>query len=201
TRLRRIGVLMAVPAADRDGLDRVTIFRQTLQERGWTEGFDVRIDFRWGGDPELHPRYAAELVALAPDVILAGSGQLMPALLERTRTVPIVFVSTVNPVGRGYVGSLSRPGGNATGFSNIEIDFSVKYLELLKQIAPTITRAAVLRPPGFRNQFAVINALAPSLGVEVSPVEMRDAAEIERAITEFAGKTTGGRSAAQYYTS
>src|SRR5262249_26479130 len=113
TRLRRIGVLMAVPAADRDGLHRVTRFRQTLQERGWTEGLDVRIACRWGGDPELHPRYAAELVALAPDVILAGSGQLMPALLERTRTVPIVFVSTVNPVGRGYVGSLSRPGGNA----------------------------------------------------------------------------------------
>jgi putative ABC transport system substrate-binding protein len=188
--MRRIGVLMAVPAEDQNGRDRVTVFRQALRERGWTEGLDVRIEFRWAEDRERLRQYAAELVALAPDVILAGGGLAMEALQPATRTVPIVFTATVNPL--RYVASLNRPGGNATGFSNIEFGFTTKYLELLTQIAPATTRVAVLRTPGFPAQFAAIKALAPSLRVEASPVEMRDAAEIERAIAEFATEPNGG---------
>jgi ABC-type uncharacterized transport system substrate-binding protein len=198
TGMRRIGVLMSVSAEDQNGRDRVATFRHALQDRGWTEGLNVTFDFRWAEDPEL-PRqrellrqYAAELVAFAPDVILAGSGLAMDALHQTTRDLPIVFTATNNPVGFGYVKSLSRPGGNATGFSNTETSFSAKYLELLKQIAPATTRAAVLRPPGFAVQFGAIKTLAPSLGVEVSPVDMRDAAEIERAIGEFAAEPNGG---------
>jgi len=190
--MRRIGVLMALPAEDQSGRDRVAVFRQVLRERGWTEGLNVRIDVRWTDDLELLRQYAAELVALAPDAILAGNGFALEALRQATRTVPIVFTATSNPVGFGYVPSLNRPGGNVTGFSNIEFDFAGKYLELLKQIAPAITRAAVLRTPGFRFQFAAIKALAPSLGVEVSPIELRDAAEIEHAIAEFAAEPNGG---------
>jgi putative ABC transport system substrate-binding protein len=194
--MRRIGVLMTVPAEDQNGRDRITVFRQALRERGWTEGLNIRIDFRWADDQrwaddrEHLRQYAAELVALAPDVILAGSGLAMQVLQQTTRTVPIIFTATVNP--GAYVASLNRPGGNATGFSNIEFGFSTKYLELLKEIAPATTRAAVLRPPGFASQFAAIKALAPSLGMEASPVEMRDAAEIERAIAEFAAEPNGG---------
>jgi putative ABC transport system substrate-binding protein len=160
---------MAVPAEDQNGRDRVTVFRQALRERGWTEGLDVRIEFRWAEDRELLRQYAAELVALAPDVILAGSGLAMEALQPATRTVPIVFTATVNPL--RYVASLNRPGGNATGFSNIEFGFTTKYLELLTQFAPATTRVAVLRTPGFPAQFAAIKALAPSLRVEASPVK------------------------------
>jgi putative tryptophan/tyrosine transport system substrate-binding protein len=189
---RRIGVLMAVSAEDQNGHDRVDTFLHALQERGWKEGINVTIDFRWTEDRELLRQYAAELVALAPDVILAGSGLATDALYQTTRTVPIVFTATNNPVRFGYVKSLSRPGGNATGFSNIEATFSAKYLEILKEIAPATTRAAILRPPGFAVQFAAIKALAPSLGVEVSPVELGDAAEIGRAIAEFAAEPNGG---------
>jgi putative tryptophan/tyrosine transport system substrate-binding protein len=194
--MRRIGVLMSVSAEHPTGRDRVATFLQALRERGWAVANNVTIDFRWAEDREL-PRqrellrqYAAELVALGPDVILAGSGLAMEALHEVNRTVPVVFTATINPL--AYVKSLSRPAGNATGFSNIEFDFSVKYLELLKEIAPPTTRVAVLRPPGFPSQFAAIKAFAPSLGVEVSPIEMGDDAEIERAIAEFAAEPNGG---------
>lgn len=190
--IRGIGVLMAVPVEDQNGRDRIGAFRHALQQRGWAEGVNVRIDFRWAEDRELLRQYATELIALEPDVILAGSGLAMQTLHQVTRSVPIVFTATNNPVGFGYVRSLSRPGGNATGFSNMEFSFSVKYLELLKQIAPATTRAAILRPPGFASQFAAIKAFSSSVGVEVSPVEMRDDAEIERAITDFATKPNGG---------
>jgi putative ABC transport system substrate-binding protein len=156
----------------------------------------MTIDFRWAEVQEL-PRqremlrqYATELVALAPDVILAGSGLAMEALHQVNRTVPVVFTATINPL--AYVKSLNQPGGNATGFSITESTFSAKYLEILKDIAPATTRAAVLRPAGFPSQFAAIQALAPSLGVKVSPVEMGDAAAIKRAIAEFATEPNGG---------
>ena len=194
--MRRIGVLMSVSAEHPNGRDRVATFLHTLRDRGWAVGNNVTIDFRWAADREL-PRqrellrqYAAELVALGPDVILAGSGLAMEALHEVNPTVPVVFTATVNPL--AYVKSLSRPEGNATGFSNIDSTFSVKYLEILKEIAPATTRAAVLRPPGFPSQFAAIKALAPSLGVEVSPIEMADTAEIGRAIGKFATEPNGG---------
>jgi putative ABC transport system substrate-binding protein len=159
------------------------------------EGLNVRIDTRATGDREVLHQYAAELVALAPDVILAGSGLATEALRQATRTVPIVFASTDNPVGFGYVKSLGRPGGNMTGFSNIEFDFSAKYLELLKEISPVTTRAAVLRPSFTSNsngQFATIKAAASSLHVEVSSVEMDSVAEIQRAIAEFATAPNSG---------
>jgi putative ABC transport system substrate-binding protein len=162
TGMRHIGVLMAVPAEDQNGRDRVAAFRHALQERGWTEGLNVRIDFRWADNRELLRQrellhqYAAELVALAPDVILAGSGLAMEALHQATRTVPVVFTATINPL--AYVKSLSRPEGNATGFSILEFNFSAKYLEILKEIAPATTRVAVLRPPGFPSQFAAIKS-------------------------------------------
>jgi putative tryptophan/tyrosine transport system substrate-binding protein len=194
--IRRVGVLMAVPSEDQNGRNRIDAFLGALQKRGWTEGLNVRFDFRWTEsrellrERELLRQYAAELVALKPDVILAGSGLAMEALHETTRIVPVVFAATINPL--AYAKSLSRPAGNATGFSAIEFNFSAKYLELLKQIAPATTRAGVLRPPGFPSQFAAIKALAPSLGVEVSPIEMHDAAEIEHAIAEFAAQPHGG---------
>jgi putative tryptophan/tyrosine transport system substrate-binding protein len=194
--MRRIGVVMAVSAEDENGRDRVATFLQGLRERGWKEDVNMTIDFRWAEVQEL-PRqremlrqYATELVALAPDVILAGSGLAMEALHQVNRTVPVVFTATINPL--AYVKSLSRPEGNATGFSITESTFSAKYLEILKDIAPATTRAAVLRPAGFPSQFAAIQALAPSLGVKVSPVEMGDAAAIKRAIAEFATEPNGG---------
>jgi len=194
--MRRIGVLMTVPAEDQNGRNRIAAFRQTLQERGWIEGRNVRFNFRWTDygellrQRELLRQHVAELVALAPDVILAGSGLAMEVLHEVNRTVPVVFTATINPL--PYVKSLGRPEGNATGFSNIDSTFSVKYLEILKEIAPATTRTAVLRPPGFPSQFAAIKALAPSLGVEVSPVEMGSADEIGRAIAKFATEPNGG---------
>jgi putative ABC transport system substrate-binding protein len=194
--MRRIGVLMTVPAEDQNGRNRVAAFLHALRERGWMEGRNVSFDFRWTDDGELLRQrellhqYAVELVALAPDVILAGSGLAMEVLHKVNHTVPVVFTATINPL--PYVKSLSRPEGNATGFSNIDSTFSVKYLEILKEIAPATTRAAVLRPPGFPTQFAAIKALAPSLGVEVSPVEMSDTAEIGRAVGKFATEPNGG---------
>ena len=175
---------------------RLSAFLQVLQQLGWIDGSNVRLDYRWGlGDPTNIRKYAAELVALAPDVILSVGTTSMGPLLQTTRTVPIVFVSVADPVGAGFVDSLARPGGNATGFIQYEYSLSGKWLELLKQIAPGVTRAAVLRDPTVTSgigQFAVIQSVAPSVGVEVSPINLRDAGEIERAVAAFARSSNGG---------
>ena len=196
-RVRRIGVLTAAtPADDPDGQARLAAFLQVLQQFGWTDGRNLRIDYRWGlGDANNIRRYAAELAALAPDVILSVGTASMGPLLQATRTVPIVFVSVTDPVGAGFVDSLARPGGNATGFIQFEYSLSGKWLELLKQIAPGVTRAAVFRDPAITSgigQFAVIQSVAPSLGVEVSPISVRDAGEIERTVAAFARSPNGG---------
>jgi putative tryptophan/tyrosine transport system substrate-binding protein len=164
-RMRRIAVLMNLAADDAEGQARLAAFRQGLQQLGWIEGRNAHLDIRWGaGDAERFRRYAAELVALAPDLILAASGSTMPPLLHATRTVPIVFVQVADPVGNGFVASLARPGGNATGFTNIDFSMSAKWLELLKQIAPGATRAAVLRdstePTGI-GQWGALQSVAP----------------------------------------
>jgi ABC-type uncharacterized transport system substrate-binding protein len=194
--MRRIGVLMSTSADDPEGQARLAAFQQGLQQLGWTVGRNVRIDSRWpAGDSERLRRYAAELVALSPDVILATGSAAAGPLLQATRTVPIVFVIVPDPVGAGFVNSLSRPGGNATGFIQFEYGISGKWLELLKQIAPAVTRAAILRDPAISagiGQFGAIQAVAPSVGVEVSPVNVRDADEIERAITDFARSANAG---------
>jgi putative tryptophan/tyrosine transport system substrate-binding protein len=195
-RMRRVGVLMALAADDPAGQARFVAFVQALQELGWTDGRNVRIDTRWAaGDAERFRHYAAELVALAPDVILASGGTGVGALLQASRTVPIVFTQTQDPVGAGYVDSLPQPGGNATGFTNQEYGASGKNLELLKEIAPRIARAAVLRDPTIPQgigQFAAIQAVAPSLGVELRPIDVHDAPEIERAVAAFARSANGG---------
>jgi putative ABC transport system substrate-binding protein len=194
-RMRRIGVLVAV-ADDPEGQARVTAFVQALQELGWTVGRNVRIDIRWAaGDAERYRRYAAELVALAPDAILAGGGAVVPSLLQATRTVPIVFTQTPDPVGAGFVNSLARPGGNVTGFTVFEYGISAKWLELLKEIAPRVTRAAVIRDAAIASgtgQWGALQSVAPSFGVELSPVNMLDAGEIERAVAAFARSPNGG---------
>jgi ABC-type uncharacterized transport system substrate-binding protein len=196
-RIPRIGVLMNSPADEADGQARFAAFLQGLQQSGWTAGRDVRIDVRWGAgaDPDRNRRYAAELVALAPDVILSATTPSTAALQRATRTVPIVFTMVLDPVGADIVESLARPGGNTTGFMQFEYSLSGKWLELLKQIAPSATRAAVFRDPANPSgigQFAVIQAIAPQLSMEVLPVNVRDAAEIERAITSFARVANGG---------
>jgi putative tryptophan/tyrosine transport system substrate-binding protein len=191
--MRRIGVLWPLAAEDTQGREREAAFRQALQERGWREGHNLRIDVRWAGGNLAQAReYAAELVALAPDVILAGGGFVMPPLHQATRTVPIVFTATLDPVRLGFVASLPRPGGNTTGFINIEYSFGAKWLELLKQIAPGLTRAGVLRDPGFRAQMAAMEVVAPSLQMEAIPIDMHDAGQIERDITDFAVEPNGG---------
>jgi putative ABC transport system substrate-binding protein len=195
-RMRRIGVLLTLTAGDAESLARNAAFLQGLQELGWTDGRNLRIETRRAqGDADEIRRHAAELVALAPDVILAGGTANVGPLLQATRTVPIVFVNVADPVGAGFVNSLARPGGNATGFIQFEYSLSGKWVELLKQIAPDVTRAAVIRDPAITagiGQFAVIQAVAPSLGVEVSPVNVRDAGEIERAVAAFARSPNGG---------
>ena len=181
---------------DPEAQARVAAFQQGLQQLGWIAGRNVRIDTRWGGgDAERIRRYAAELVALAPDVILATGSATVGPLLQATRTVPIVFAYVPDPVGAGFVNSLARPGGNATGFTPFEYSLSGKWLELLKQIAPGVTRAAVIRDPAISTglgQFGAIQAVAPSIGVEVSAVNVRDAGEIEFAVTAFARSSNGG---------
>jgi ABC-type uncharacterized transport system substrate-binding protein len=195
-RTRRVGVLMSVAADDPIGQARLVAFIQGLQEFGWSVGRNLQMETRWAaGSADLGRKYALELVALAPDVILASGGPLVGALQQATRTVPIVFTLTVDPVGAGYVTSLARPGGNATGFSGYEYGIGGKYPELLKEIAPRVTRAAVLRdmttPQGV-GQFAVMQAVASSFGVELRPVEVRDADEIEHGIKALAREPHGG---------
>src|SRR6516165_894921 len=188
-RMRRIGVLMRGSAEDPEVQARLTAFLQGLQEWGWSDGRNVRIDVRWSGaDPDRRRRYAAELVALAPDVILADTSTVVAALQQATQIVPIVFAGVIDPVGAGFVVSLARPGGNTTGFASLDYGTSGKWLELLKEIAPRVTRAAVLRDPTIAagiGQLAAIQAVAPALGVELSPLGARDAGEIERALAAF----------------
>jgi putative ABC transport system substrate-binding protein len=195
-RMRRIGVLMPFTAGDLSGRSRLATFVQTLQQLGWTDGRNVRIDPRWGGGNARDIRkFAAELVALAPDVILADSSATVAPLLEVTPSVPIVFTIVADPVGAGYVDSLARPGGNITGFTNFEYSITGKWLELLKDIDPRVTRAAVLRESAIAagpGQFGAIQAVAPSLGVDLRAVDVRDAGEIERAIAAFAQGSNGG---------
>src|SRR6478736_3550991 len=195
-RMRRIGVLVGASADGLDAQTRQRVFLQELQQLGWTDGRNVRIDTRWGAaNADDIRKYAAELVAFAPDVILAAGNAPVERLLQTTRTVPIVFVIVLDPVGSGIVDSLSQPGGNATGFMQFEYSLTAKWLELLKQIAPGVTRAAVLRDSLIAagiGQFAVIQSVAPSVGVEVSPINGREASEIERAIAAFARTSNGG---------
>jgi putative ABC transport system substrate-binding protein len=193
-RMRRIGVLMNFTADDPISQDRLTAFVQGLQESGWTVGRNLQIDYRWGaGNVERYRTFAAELVALKPDILVTAGAPAVEALQRATRTVPIVFTSVTDPVGGGLVASLAQPGGNTTGFTLSEYGLSGKWLELLKEIAPRVMRAAVLRDPvavGI-GQFAAIQAVAPPLQVELSPVDARDAGEIERAVTAFADRPNG----------
>jgi putative tryptophan/tyrosine transport system substrate-binding protein len=194
-RVRLVGVLMGAPA-DEDQQASIAAFLQMLKQLGWTEGRNVRFDIRWGeGRATETRRHAAELAALAPDIIFSTGTAPMRPLLQETRTIPIVFCNLADPVGAGFVDSLARPGGNATGFIQFEYTLSGKWLELLKQIAPGLARVAVLRDAEITagiGQFAVIQSVAPALGVEVSAINMRDAGEIERAVNRFAQSANGG---------
>jgi putative ABC transport system substrate-binding protein len=196
-RMRRVGVLLPFTADDQEGQARLMAFAQRLQQLGWTVGTNLRIDARWGaGDAERIRKYAAELLALTPDVIIANGGPEVSALRQTTATVPIVFANTADPVGQGFVASLSRPGGSITGFTPLdEFGQSGKWLQLLKEIAPQVTRAAILLNRAFAAgiaQLGAIQAVAPLLGVEVSPIELREPSEIDRTITDFARAPNGG---------
>jgi putative ABC transport system substrate-binding protein len=194
-KVRRISVLLPATADDAEFQTRLGAFQQGLQKFGWEIGRNVRIDSRWATNTADIRRHAAELAALAPDVILAASSPVLAALQQATRTVPIVFVTVIDPVGSGFVDSLARPGGNTTGFLLFEYSLSGKWLELLKQIAPNVTRVAVFRDtgnPSGNAQFGAIQIVASSLGMEVSPINMRDAGEIERATAAFARSANGG---------
>jgi putative ABC transport system substrate-binding protein len=193
-KMRRIGVLVPQDQDSPVAQARIAALLQELRQLGWT-GRNVRIDIHWAGaDAENIRKHAAELATLAPDVILANGSVVVAPLLQATRTVPIVFVVVPDPVGGGFVNSLARPGGNATGFVQFEYGLSGKWLELLKEIAPRVTRAAVLRDaaPAGTGQFGAIQSVAPSVGMEVSPVNIRDAGEIERAVADFARSPNGG---------
>jgi ABC-type uncharacterized transport system substrate-binding protein len=195
-RMRRIGVLMPLAAGDPEGQVRLMAFVQGLQEHGWTVGRNVQLDIRWAaGEPNLIRRYAAELVGLAPDVILGAVTTSVQALLEVTRTIPIVFAGATDPVGGGLVASLARPGGNVTGFSVQEFGLRAKSLELLKELSPRTARVAVLRDStttGGIAQFASVQTAAPALGVELTSIDLRDAGEIERTVAAFARQPNGG---------
>ena len=194
--MRRIGVLTNLVADDPEAQARVGAFLQGLQELGWAVGRNMRIEYRWGaGDADRTRGYAAELVALAPDVILTSGASALAPLLQATRSVPVVFAQVPDPVGAGFVNSLARPGGNTTGFITYEYGLSGKWLELLTQIAPSVTRAAVIRDPAVSagtGQWGAIQAVAPSVRVLVSPVNVRDAGEIERDVAAFAHGSNSG---------
>jgi putative tryptophan/tyrosine transport system substrate-binding protein len=195
-KMRRIGVLMPGAADDPESKARVAAFQQTLREFGWTEGRNVRFDYRWGaGDADRIRSLATELAALAPDAILADGSSIVTPLMSATHTVPIVFATVADPVGAGYVESLARPGGNVTGFLLFEYGIAGKWLALLKQIAPALTQAAVLRDPGVPSgigQWAVIQAMAPSMGVDLSLINMRDTGGISRGIKALAHSSNAG---------
>ena len=194
-RMRRIGALMAQAADDPTSPVRVAAFAQGLQELGWLVGSNVWIDYRWATSDADRAHYAAELVALTPAVILATSGATVGTLQQASRIVPVVFVNTIDPVGGGWVASLARPGGNATGFAAYEFSMFGKLLELLKEFAPRVARAAVIRDPSVpagSGGFAAIQTAAPAFGVELTPVGVHDADEIERGIAAFAGGGNGG---------
>jgi putative ABC transport system substrate-binding protein len=195
-RIRRISVLVPLAADDPEMQTRLSAFRQELQQLGWTDGRNVKIEYRYGAsDPDRSRRHAAEMAALAPDVIFATGNSAVAPLLQATRSVPIVFAIVPDPVGAGFVDSLARPGGNATGFVMFEYGISGKWLELLKEIAPRLTRVAVLRDPALAagiGQFAAIQSVAPSMGVELNAINVRDATEIEQAIASFARIANGG---------
>ena len=195
-RMRRIGVLMSQSADDPDAVAMTSAFAQGLQERGWVIGSNVRIEYRWGaGDLDRFRKYAAELVALSPDVIVGTAGSIVGDLQQVSRTVPIVFVTTVDPVGGGWVESLARPGGNATGFASPEFSMSGKRLELLKEIAPRVTRVAVIRDPAVpagSGGLAAIQTVAPAFGIELTPIGVRSADEIERGIATLGRSANGG---------
>src|SRR5215831_2343692 len=187
-RMRRIGVLMSTAAGDPEGRARIAAFLGGLQQLGWTDGRNAQIEVRWPRGAAEARQYAAELVALAPDVILATGVYAGSLLQQETRTVPIVFVLVADPVGAGFVASLARPGGNATGFSYSEYGISGKWLELLKEMSPGVTRVAVLRDtadPAGTGQWGAIQSVASSVGVELTPIGVRDPGEIERGVTEF----------------
>lgn len=194
--MRHVGVLMNLAEADALSVARLSAFLQGLQQLGWIQGQNMRLNTRWGaGDPEQFSKHAAELIALAPNVILTSGASTVGPLLRATRSVPIVFVNVVDPVGAGFVDSLSRPGRNATGFTQFEYGISGKWLELLKQIAPTVTRAAIIRDPAITagiGQFAAIQSVAPAFAVELRPIDVHDTAEIERAMSGFASVPNGG---------
>jgi putative ABC transport system substrate-binding protein len=189
-RIRRIGVLSTLPADDPEWHARLAALLQGLSELGWTVGRNVRIDYRLGAaNVEQMRQHVADIVALTPDLIVANGTSAVGPLLQATHSLPVVFVQVADPVGAGYVASLSRPGGNATGFTALEYGMSGKWLELLKQVSPRTTRAAVIRDPSLASgsgQLGAIQAVGPLLGVEVSPIDVRDGAEIERAVVEFA---------------
>jgi putative tryptophan/tyrosine transport system substrate-binding protein len=195
-RMRRIGALLNLAADDPMGQARVAAFVQGLQAAGWSDGRNVRIDTRWAAaDPGNYRKYAAELIALGPDIVLASTTAAVAQLQQASRTVPIVFISVIDPVGSGLIASMARPGGNATGFTSFEYGLSAKWLELLKEAAPRVTRAGVLRDPALASgpaYFAAVQSVAPSLGVDVSPVNVRDASEIEPAIAAVARSANSG---------
>ena len=195
-RMRRIGILVGLAVDDAQGQATLAVLLQALQQLGWIDGQNVRIDHRWGGGHADDARkYAAELVNLAPDVMMATGGASVGALLDATKTIPVVFANVPDPVGSGFAESLSHPGGNATGFMQFEYNLAGKWLELLKQIAPNSTNAAVLWDPTIIagvGQFAVVQSMAPSIGVELRAINVRDAAAIERGITAFSALPNGG---------
>jgi putative ABC transport system substrate-binding protein len=195
-RVRRIGVLSSLAEDDPESVARRPVFEQALKALGWTNGSNLRVDYRWGADDaERIRKLAAEIIALAPDVILTSGNSVLAPLMQATRTIPIVFVQVIDPVGTGFVKSLARPGGNITGFTPFEYSLAAKWLELLKQIAPHVTRAAVIRDPTRGSgigQFAVVQAIAPSLGMELSPINAPDVSEMERETAAFARSPNGG---------